>query len=641
MKKLLFFIFTISWCIGHTQSLVKKADKLYNQYAYVDAAQMYHDYIEDAAKVPTEVYLHAGDSYYFINNMQQAQQYYGKAYEQDSLSELYIIRYVRALRGIRSYEKSDEIYKKFLESTGDSIAVTNYEKQAKGFYILNNAEVPKYTIKDASINTENSDFGATRYKNKIVFSSSRRGASNELYDWNEQPFLSLFMADTTATGDLVNVEEFSKETSTNFHDATIAFSPDYKTAYFASSNTKKKGMFFNKNRKNTFKLFKMEFVDGKWTNKKQLSFDSDEYSVGQPAVSPDGKMLYFVSDMPGGFGEADIYYAKIFDDGTLSQPINAGPKINTSGNDFFPYVKDSTLYFSSNGKFGFGGLDIYRAKIVGENQYDHVANMGKPINSNHDDFGIVYNNDKISGYFSSNRLGGVGDDDIYYFEKFIPCFKYVTGKVTNEKTNNVISEVNISAFDNSGNLITSTSTNADGTYMLTFNCDTLSYRIEASKPKYTKDWKQISLASVNKNKILPNIDFKLTLLKDLIVQEDGVEKIKINPIFFDYDKFSIRPDAAKELDKIVSVMMEYPKMKIKIESHTDSRGSDSYNLVLSDKRAKATRDYIFSQGIAKDRIISAIGYGETQLKNGCSNGVDCTEEQHAVNRRSEFIITEQ
>ncbi|MNS85457.1 Outer membrane lipoprotein Omp16 precursor [compost metagenome] len=336
--------------------------------------------------------------------------------------------------------------------------------------------------------------------------------------------------------------------------------------------------------------------------------------------------------MPGTIGSTDIFVVDILGNNQFSEPKNLGEKINTTGREMFPYITDQALYFSSDGFLGLGGLDVFESRL-NDGAFDTPANLGAPLNSNRDDFGYIVNEATNKGFVCSNRKTGKGDDDIYSFER--SCNQAISGYVFDAISNNRIGGAMVILKNASGIKVAETVSQLDGKYDFNnnVNCNT-PYTIEVSKENYNNNTKAIVTAnSSGKTEALVGLD------PALIVRENGLLKIKIGIIYFDLDKSDIRYDAAIELNKVVLLMYQYNTVVIKIESHTDSRANDQYNLELSDKRAKATRDYLISQGVAPERIESAIGYGETQLLNNCSNGVPCTDAQHQVNRRSEFIIT--
>ena len=380
-------------------------------------------------------------------------------------------------------------------------------------------------------------------------------------------------------------------------------------------------------------------VDGEWSDAKEVPFNSDTYSTGHPALSPDGKKLYFVSDMPGSIGQTDLFVVDVFDGNTFSEPRNLGPEINTERKEMFPFINDKKLYFSSDGHIGLGGLDIYEVAYTEEEGFEEVKNVGQPVNSNQDDFSYIVNEENQKGYFASNRANGKGDDDIYSFKRLVveevPEIKNaIAGVVTELVTGNVMPQALIELLDENGIKLKEMVSDDDGNFIFEdLDADT-KYTIKTTKDEYFENIEDI--ATVENDTV--SVDLKMNKLKEMIAIEDGIRKLKTEMIFFDFDKSYIRQDASEELAKLVEVMNEYPNMVIKIESHTDSRGAKSYNKYLSNKRAKSTRAYIISKGISAERIQSAIGYGEERLLNKCDGTVRCTEAQHFRNRRSEFII---
>lgn len=643
MKKTITFIVLFISVFSFSQSRIKKADKLFNAYAFSEAAQLYEKEIaQNKTLIGNDVYLKTASAYFLINNIRKAYEYYDKVYQAEGqIAQPHLLRYVLTLRGLREYEKAYAVYLKYLESRGDSDQIRLFKRDVENFNaLLGDESESRFTIQNLEANSEYSDFGAAFYKDQVIFSSSRPapGVVKGLYSWTEQPYLSLLVADRTEFGDLQNVNLFSKQITSDFHDATFSMAHDGQTVYYTSSNINNKRLVLDNFSRNHFKVFKAQLIDGKLDQIEELFFNSDDYSCGHPFITPDGKFLFFASDMPGGYGGADIYYCTIFEDGMLSSPKNAGPNINTEGNDFFPAFYENTLYFSSNGHVGFGGLDIYESSWDAETGFARAENLGKVVNTPYDDFAMVFYKDNKNGYFSSNRPGGKGDDDIYaFFRKPLPCDQIISGRVTDKKSKDPIEKATITVRDSLKNSLVTTETDADGNYVITVGCNQKIF-ISAAKEEYIEQQVEKVTGDVHQEAI-DGVDFELDKLSDLITKDDsGVEKINLETIYFDFNKWDITPQAAAVLDKAVEVMNLFPDMVIKIEAHTDSRGSDSYNLNLSDKRAKATQTYLYSQGIVEERIISAIGYGESRLLNHCSDGVKCSDEEHDINRRSDFII---
>jgi outer membrane protein OmpA-like peptidoglycan-associated protein/tetratricopeptide (TPR) repeat protein len=643
MKKL--YILSLLFCVTlvFAQPKLKKADQLFKTFAYAEAAKTYEDYLQNVEKPSTQTVKNVADSYYFIDDNRNALKWYQKLYEiqGQNMTDVYFLRYIQSMKGVTDYEMADKLTKEFLNKKGDQKEIQRFVSQKKQLDSLANSK-PLYAVKNLDINSSKSDFGVAFYGEKVVFSSSRDTTkfNEKLYSWNNQPFLDLYLAERNMVdGSLFNESVFLKEVQTKYHEATAAFSSDLKTVYFTANILKKKSLAIDDTRTNNFQIIKGTIENEKLVKSEKLFFNSLKYSVGHPAISEDGRLLFFASDMPGGYGQTDLYVVQIAEDGTMGSPQNLGPTINTIGNEFFPFYRNGTLYFSSDGHYGLGDLDVYESKILDGLKFSEPRNLGSPINSNKDDFAYILDEKETYGYFSSNRALGKGSDDIYYFTKSKPeCNQLVSGKVIDAKSKNAIDLAIVQVFDAFNDFIVETTTDSQGNYTVKVPCGK-SIKIKVSKLNHSTEQKQLEITSIDGVET-KDVNFELSKYEDLIVKENGVEKISINPIFFEYDKAVITKASEAELDKVVFVMEKFPLVKIKIESHTDSRGSDAYNMKLSDARAKATQAYIISKGIETSRIESAIGFGESRLKNKCSNGVKCSDEEHFVNRRSDFIIIE-
>ncbi|MFP9113532.1 OmpA family protein [Flavobacterium sp. RHBU_3] len=634
MKKY-YYTAALFFCIATMmgQGVLRKAEIHFRDLAYTQAAAEYEQYLEKEKNPKQEVLLHAAEANYYISNTGAAMRLYEKAYTQNKNLPAKDMRYyILALRGEEHYEQADALLWNYL-ATKDTILQNNKSQKEQLVELTQKGE--KYKLDNLAVNTDKSDFGVVFFGKKVVYTSAkdtvRDGAKT--YAWNQQPYLSLFVADLNADGTFGKEKVFLKNAQTDYHNAAVAFSPDLKTAYVSVNNVSKSNRLQNdKAGTNNVQIIYGRVSGERFDKKQPAPFNNADYSVGQPALSPDGKWLYFVSDMPGGYGETDIYYCEIYSDGKLGNPKNAGSVINTEGKEMFPFLKGDVLYFSSDGHYGLGGLDVFTSTVSGVGQFSLPQNMGKPVNSNRDDFAYVLSADGKLTYLSSNRAGGKGDDDIYLVtpKEDEPCVKTVKGSVTNTKDGSPIAAATVKAVKADGTVTTSVQTDAQGHYEFSIPCDE-SVTVIAEKPEYTTEQGVISADPVE-------LDFKLTAYADLVTKKENAEMIDINPIYFDFDQYYITPLAAKELDKVVYVMEHFPNVVIKIESHTDSRGKDEYNLRLSDDRAKSTYSYIVSKGIDPKRIESVKGFGETRLLNKCSNGVQCSEEDHQLNRRSNFII---
>ncbi|WPO77611.1 OmpA family protein [Flavobacterium sp. KACC 22761] len=642
MKKLYILSLVLSITFSFAQKTnLKKADALFRNYAYADASKAYEEILQNSKNPSAQTLKNAADSYYFISDERNAMKWYKKLYEAqgNNLTDIYYLRYIQTLKGVKNYDQADKMTKEYLNKKGDQNEINRYVAQKKQLDSLSKAK-SLYTVKNLDINTSKSDFGATFFQDRIVFTSARDTTkfSEKLYTWNNQPFLNLYLAERNqADGSLFNETLFLPNVMTKYHEATASFDASGKTIYYSTNIVKKNKLVIDESKTNNFQIVKGSIVNNKLENPQQLFFDNANYSVGHPSLSEDGKWLFFASDMKGGIGETDLYYVKIADDGTMSSPVNLGPKINTLGNEVFPYFRNGKLYFSSDGHYGLGDLDVYESKLLPDGTFSDPVNLGEPINSNKDDFTFVIDSKETYGYVSSNREGGKGDDDIYSFVKGKPvCNQTISGMAIDKKTRLPLTDVSIMAYNSYSEVLGETKTNFEGKYAIEVPCGK-NVKMIAAKPNYASDEKTVETTKENGGEI-KDVNFELSNYDDLVVKSKGVEKVDVKPIYFDYDKYDITPLAVEELTKVVFIMQKFPNIRIKIESYTDSRGKDSYNLKLSDNRAKSTRDYIISQGIDASRIESAKGYGESRLINKCKNGVKCTEEEHLLNRRSDFII---
>ncbi|MEO8773860.1 MAG: OmpA family protein [Gelidibacter sp.] len=629
--KLFIFIFALSSTFMVAQK--KLADKFFDNYAYVKATELYEEAVKKGDS-SEHVLTRLGDCYYNNSKSKEAALWYGKAVNKyNKINPEYLFKYIQSLRSIKDYKEADKWLVKFKDIQGNDSRVKDFDANNLDLYEdLASTENLIVKIENMPFNTEFSDFGGYIANGTLYFASASDTQLKKRYVWNDEPFLDIYQLIVTdnegkityGDADFVN----SSKINTPYHEASVAITNDGQTMYFTRDNVDRRNKL-DYNRKGTshLKLYKATFENDKWTNVVELPFNDAYFSNGHPALSSDNKKLYFVSDRPGGFGQTDIYEVDILENGKYSAPTNLGPKVNTEGREMFPFVaKDNTFYFSSDGYLNLGLLDIYRSNIL-KDENAEPENLGAPYNSGYDDFAFFMNDGSNSGYFSSNRPGGKGSDDIYAFN-VEPCKQKVEGVARNIKTNDLLVNVEVKLINKSGKIVATVMTSETGAFMFEADCDK-NYTVVGSKKDYKDALKEV--ATNFENGKVNNADLYLTPLID-------ANQIVINPIFFDFDKSNIRTDAEYELENIVDVMRTHPNMVIKIESHTDSRGSDNYNLKLSDRRAKSTRDYILSRGITSERIESAIGYGETQLLNKCSNGVKCTAEEHQLNRRSYFYI---
>lgn len=626
LKTLLFITLMSSLSLTAQNSNTKKADKEFERFEFVKAAESYNKLVENG-KGDAYVYAQLAESYYNIFNTVEAERWYAKALETSNKPEM-IYRYSQMLKANGKYKESNEQMERFASMRPSDDRATEFRKNPDYLpKILEQGK--KFNVQNAMFNSEQSDFGGTM-DNGMLYITSGRNDNRKTYGWNNEPFLDMYRLTKNSDGSYQEAELLNDKINTKYHEGLASFSADGKTMYFSRESYFEKDYkkdSLSNNRFGQLYIFKATKLGSDWDTVEPLSINSPNYSVKNPAVSADGKTLYFSSNMPGGYGQFDIYKAAINDDGSIGEPVNLGQKVNTEGQEMFPFISsNNTLYFSSNGHLGLGGMDVFYTKEI-DGKMAPIRNVGIPISSNADDFAFTIDEESGEGFLSSNRDGGQGGDDIYLIKKLQPlCDVLINAVVLDDKTREPISGASVTLFDNQGNKVVSKPTNSQGIAEFIVECEE-DTQLEVEMPDYNS--RQVVVKGTRDEE--QEVQISLEPIEKLIV----ADRIELEPIYFEFDKFNITAKAAFELDKIVQIMNKYPDMTIKTTSHTDIRGSESYNMRLSDSRAKSTRQYIISKGIDESRI-TAEGKGESEPKIDCSGG--CTKEQHQENRRSEFII---
>jgi outer membrane protein OmpA-like peptidoglycan-associated protein/tetratricopeptide (TPR) repeat protein len=628
MKKIytILLLIAVSTTIVSAQnSKTKKADNLYDRLAYTDAAQAYQKVLK---KGTTDVYVfeRLANCYYFINDTKKAEMYYKRVAKSKDANPEAIYNYAQTLKANGKFSNYNTWMKNFAKLSPNDTRVKEFMKNPNYIPKIMD-DMARYTATNMEdINSEYADFGGIVYGKDFYFASGRN-TSRKTYQWNEEPYLEIYKA-TNVGGTMKNAELLNGDVNTKYHESNAVISADGKRMYFDRNDYFEGDYDKSANGINQINLYYAENIDGKgWSGVVSAPFNNNEYSTGHPALSQDGKTLYFVSDMPGGKGGSDIYMVAINSDGSLGTPERLGDNINTEGKELFPYIdSNGTLYFSSNGHMGIGGLDVFYAEAQGDG-FDVVNNLGKGVNSSADDFAYKYDPTSQSGYVSSNREGGMGSDDIYMVEAVeIPCEVTIAVLVINENTNAAVAGARVDLYDTMGNRLSTKTSNVDGMVSFKAACDQ-AHEVQGVLADFESNASKV--APANDQKVSATIALKP--IEEIIVED----QIVLNPILFDLDKSNIKAQAAFELDKVVAVMNKYPEMVIAVGAHTDSRATDAYNLRLSEARAQSTVQYIISKGISGKRI-SGKGYGESQPKVSC--GDNCSEADHQLNRRSEFTI---
>jgi outer membrane protein OmpA-like peptidoglycan-associated protein/tetratricopeptide (TPR) repeat protein len=620
---------------------IAAADKKYNSYAYIDAIQTYERLAEKGYQ-SVEMFEKLGNAYYFNSDFEKAAQSYEKLYQlQSELAPEYFYRYAQSLKATGKEKEAATILAKFENKSSDDSRSKRLKNNTDYLEDIK-ANVGIYTIENAGINSKYSDYGSTIVDNKLIFTSARDtgGVGQRKHAWTGEHFTNLYAAGVN--GELIpsNPVRYDANVNSKFHEATPVFTKDGNTMYFTRNNylDGKKGKDANK--VTLLKIYKATLVNNRWTNVTELPFNSNNFSTAHPALSPDEQTLYFASDRPGTIGQSDLYKVAINSNGTYGEPINLGVEINTEGRETFPFVtKDNQLYFASDGHPGLGGLDVFTTKINNDGSFGEVENDGAEVNSPKDDFGYYRDSEINKGFFSSNRDGGLGSDDIYRFTSKDKCKQILKGIVTDSATGETLAGVQLILLNKQYKVIAETTSDALGYYAFDVNCRRI-YHVRANKKDYTSKETKLRTPEVTGETKL-DIQLESTICR-VAVGDDLGKCFGIKMIYFDLDKSNIRKEAALDLAKILDVLIQNPTIKLDIRSHTDCRQTAKYNMALSDRRAKATIAWLVSKGIDSSRLTGR-GYGESQLINDCgcepTNASNCTEEQHQMNRRSEFIIT--
>jgi outer membrane protein OmpA-like peptidoglycan-associated protein/tetratricopeptide (TPR) repeat protein len=628
----------------------KKADVMFSKFAYAKAIPLYEEML-----VEDDNTFHAlqrlAESYLLLRDFEKSIPYFERFIDSDQTPSNYFFKYGMALKSVGKEKEALNWLKRYKKLNKNDKRVKQFLKDGNLASVVFNSR-ERYEVEPVDFNSEFNDFGAITFNGRIYFSSSRpsQDKNADIYEWDNQPWLDIFYleeSEDSFSGRMSytnTIVPMDGEINSEFHESSMAFSTDYKNdtiVYFTRNNFFQNKTGFHEvkfkeekllEKRNNLKIYKAEKIDGKWTVTRNLKINADHYSTGHPSVNPNRTKLYFASDRPGGYGGTDIYYCDIHPRGGVGKPINAGPIVNTAGNEMFPFVNnEGKLFFSSDGHVGFGQLDVF-ATITNENdEVVDVINLGKPINSEKDDFSFFSNEDGTQGFVSSNRKGGEGGDDIYKFD-FTPSL-YLEGHVYDAVNDQPLDSVIVQLTkDNGDTYIKEVVTDKNGYYRMFINRN-VDYTLSLTRKTHPN--KLVDLSTFN----LPKTQKKV--VKDIYMEPVMDVKVLagLDKIYFDFNKSNIRPDAAKELDKVVNLMVNtYPYMTIRLEAHTDPVGSHEYNDKLSQARAKSTYEYLVGNGVPKARILSYKGFGKRKPVNDCKTKWDCPAKILELNRRTEFPI---
>jgi outer membrane protein OmpA-like peptidoglycan-associated protein/tetratricopeptide (TPR) repeat protein len=613
---MLFAFFSIGSVAQNKET--KEADKLFDSYEYVSAAKAYLSLVENGNN-NAYVYEHLADSYYKIEKTTDAEKWYAETLKSAKDADIYY-KYVQVLKYNEKYEEADKQMKLFVTLFPNDKRALVFKNNPNYLTILKNKE-PVFELSPISVNSEFSSFGAILYGNTLYFATARK-EGNKIYGWNNEPFLDLYQSTFDKQNNSYSVPVAMSELNSVYHEGPLTMNKGANTIYFSSESFNEK--LFEKDKVKKLKfgqvgLYKAVKVNDKWASVTALPFNNKSYSTGNPSINASGTTLYFASNMPGSIGGTDIWKVSVNPDGTYGVPENLGEEINTASDENFPYIADDNmLYFSSNRFFGLGGFDVYSANLDTDKK---PVNLGMPINSGKDDFSFYIDKENKLGYLSSNRLG---KDNIYATSAI--CKAQILTIAKNSKTGDLISGAKVVVMDNNKSIISTQFSNDQGAFLYDGECNKKYFIVVYKDGFLTKEFSldELQAGVVTLDAVIEPID--------VVVTET---EVILNPIYFENNKSSITAQGAEELDKLVYIMTQNKDLKIFVKSHTDFRGKEDYNMRLSNHRVGSTIGYIISKGISADRI-SGKGYGETEPKVIC--GDNCTEEEHALNRRSEFMI---
>ena len=626
---------------------VKTAAKEFENFSYIDAREIYLN-LADKNMESVEVYQNLGDSYYLTGEYTEAAKWYGKLLADESVAASaenaeYYFKYAQSLKSLQRYDLADEQMDKFQALKGDDSRGAMFSNE-RDYLKEIEAQSGRYSVEKVFFNSGLEDFGPSFYGERVVFSSNRESSTGDYtHDWNDQPFLDLFIVDNPGSEE-PTITKLSDAMNTPYHESTTVFNKNGDVAYFTRNNYNKNDKLRKDNSGTTkLKLYRSYKSNNSWSTPEELPFNSDAFSTAHPALNADEDVLYFASDRPGTMGLSDLWKVAIHVDGSFGEPTNLGSQINTEGRETFPFISsDGRLFYATDGHVGLGGLDVFVTELNDDGIPGDSYNVGKPVNSSADDFGLILDNDKGEGYFASSRATGLGNDDIYHFTRkqklLTACAQNITGVTRDVKTDQILPLATVELRNIANEVVATHTSDSAGRFSFPDVDCASSYIVRASKNDY-EPAEAIINTGTEVGAVL-NRDLYLKPPLKVEIGDDLAKILNLNPIYFDFDKFDIRPDAAAELQKVITVMREYPNLKIDVRSHTDSRAPDAYNMTLSQNRNLSTIRYIVNKGGVSNIRLTGRGYGETQLTNACGNGIECSEEEHQLNRRSEFIIVE-
>ncbi|MFC4097589.1 OmpA family protein [Euzebyella saccharophila] len=633
--KLFISIFLLTASLAISQEFASKGDQYFYSYNYEDAIREYHKQMANGKIMTNHQLLNLADSYFKTRQYDKATKLYLDINKNDTIMSDH--RFNKMLQSlaktsekerVRAFLKSKEgLANELVENADFNYQMLDSDKEpASGFFIFN-----------LDINGSQADFSPSFYNDKVLFSSSRKSKSKRVYGPSGESYLDIYVAEADTGGNLKNASVFKGIPDSPYHKSTPYYLANSGSIYYVLSNMDGKNLAFDEKGKNALSIG-MAYDNGFF----RFLLKDLSTSFYYPFFDEESERLYFSANFEDSYGGTDIYYVVTNNGQVMSQPINLGPRINTPGNEIAPYVFEGSLYFSSDVFYGLGGMDIYKSNILSDQSLSIPVNLGSGINTKYDEFGFIIKKDitdGMMGYFSSNRPGGKGADDIYgYRVSGQPGLQTIIfrGKVVQPPYDEPLQDVNISLTDANGNLLKQAVTRRDGSYHMEIPyTDVVTLSIaKKSFSSLTETYNPKTLEEMQK---APK-QVQLSSIGDIMRDREGKKVLDVNDFYFASGKSTLTPDINLVLDRVVEMVQMFPEIQLSIETHTDSRGGRSSNKRVSEKRSEAIKAYLLQKGLSESNIVKTAGFGEEKILNNCKDGVYCLDFLHKQNLRTLFVV---
>ena len=613
-----------------SQDKSSKGDNYFYGYQYQKAIAEYQKEQQKGSLTNSQL-LNLADSYFKVGNYKNASEIYQEVNKKDSI--MTVLQFNQLLQSLSKTSNKERV-QTFLRSKSPVLSNELMDNAEFNFQILetgaNNANT--VNLVNLPINSPQTDFSPAFYKNKLLFSSSRPLKSKGVYVPSGESYLDIYEVAISDTGKTGVVQLFDQVPDSKFHKSTPFYSEENERLFYILSNAEEGELTYDENGKNSLAM-------GMSYNSGQFRFLLKNLSTSfyYPFFDDSTDRLYFAANFEDSYGGTDLYYVSTNNGQVMSAPVNLGPRVNSPGNEIAPFIFDGSLYFSSDVFYGLGGMDVYKSRIQSRDVYGIPVNLGAGINSKEDDFGFIIKqeNDSYVGYLASNRPGGKGGDDIYAFRmKAMPGLKTfaLRGTVVDASSNQGIGKAQIKLLDNEGNVLKElySAENGDFTVEIPWQDEITVQSGKGEFSAYSRTYSGKQLEEIQNSPYTIN----LLQLEDLVEETEGKKVVRLKKFYFPKGNSNLTSEITMELDKVVEAVQNFPDIKLRIETHTDSRGSNATNQKLSQERSDVVRDYLVSKGVPSETILESIGYGEENIKNNCTNGVYCLDFLHKQNERT-------